>query len=214
MNAIPQNPLRLGLGEIAEVVACEAGRIMVQAGGRRMAARRAASCLVEPEPGDLVLVGGDLARCYLLAVLERAGTAPLRIAGEGDVELLARGGTVRLVGEEGVEIATAREVRITAEAIAVKSSRAALFIDELSVVGRSAVAHIGRLRAMGSVLESFVDRVMMRARRSVRLIEESDHTRAGSIDLRADATLQAHGETSIVTASTLVRLDGGQIHLG
>ena len=85
MNAIPEHPMRLGFGEVAEVVSREGEAMLVQAGARRLAARRAASCLLEPEPGDTVLIGGDLARCYVLAVLERVADGPARLSIEREL---------------------------------------------------------------------------------------------------------------------------------
>jgi hypothetical protein len=214
MNAIPEHPMRLGFGEVAEVVSREGEAMLVQAGARRLAARRAASCLLEPEPGDTVLIGGDLARCYVLAVLERVADGPARLSIDGDVEIRARDGHLVLAAGKGVDVAARDAVTLQAETVSVKARNGRLFVDDLVAVGRTAMSHFGRVRAIGQALETVVDRILTRTKRSVRIAEESDHLRAGQIDLRASGTLHANGETTIVTAATLVKVDGGQIHLG
>ncbi|NMJ40596.1 DUF3540 domain-containing protein [Roseomonas sp. JC162] len=192
----------------------EGGSMMVQAGARRIMARRAASCLLEPAPGDTVLIGGDLARCYVLAVLDRAGEGPARLSIEGDVEIRARDGQLRLAAGKGVDIAAREEIVIEADAVSVKAGSGRFLLDDLVLIGRSAMSHIGRVRTIGRTVETVVDRILTRTKRSLRISEESDHVRAGQIDLRANGTFHANGETTIVTAATLVKVDGGQIHLG
>jgi hypothetical protein len=214
MNAIPDHPLRIGLGDMAEVISCEGDHILVQSGARRLQARRAASCLVEPAPGDLVLVGGTLARCYVLAVLEQQAEGTTRIAVPGDLEIVAGQGRLRFAARQGIDISTPEEVGIAAGVVTVKAERGRLLLDDLVVMGRTALAHLGRVRAIGQAFETVVDRILTRSKRSVRVTTESDYLRAGEVDIRASGTLHAHGETTILTASTLVKVDGGQIHLG
>jgi hypothetical protein len=214
MNAIPDHPLRIGLGDIAEVISCEGDHILVQSGARRLPARRAASCLIEPAPGDLVLVGGTVMRCYILAVLEQQAEGTTRIAVPGDLELVAPQGRVRVAARQGIDLTTPEEIGISGTAVTVKADRGRLLLDDLVVIGRTALAHLGRARAIGQAFETVVDRILTRSKRSVRVTTESDYLRAGEVDIRATGTLHAHGETNILTASTLVKVDGGQIHLG
>ncbi|MEJ7729872.1 MAG: DUF3540 domain-containing protein [Polyangiaceae bacterium] len=73
-------PSRLTRGR---VLMLESLRAVVDDGARRFVAQRAASCLVTPEPGDLVLCDtADGEPAYLLAVLER-GDSPTRLCVEG-----------------------------------------------------------------------------------------------------------------------------------
>lgn len=214
MNAIPDHRMRIGAGEIAEVMSREGDLLVVQMGARRLPARRAASCLVEPAPGDLVLVGGDIARCYVVAVLERAEDGPTRITAPGDMEIVATRGRLRLAAGSGLELATPEEMALSAGSATIKAGRTRLFLDDLVLIGRTALAHLGRARAVGQAFETVVDRILTRTKRSVRIATESEHVRAGTIDLRATDTLHAHGQATVVTAAGLVKVDGGQIHLG
>ncbi len=85
-----------------------AGAVRVDAGGGEVSALRAVSCLVEPAPGDTVLLARAGDRAFVLAVLERPvrpGEAPpaRRIASAGPIEIEApevtvRAGTLSLVG--------------------------------------------------------------------------------------------------------------------
>jgi len=214
MNAIPDHPMRIGAGEIAEVISREGDHLLVQAGARRLPARHAASCLIEPAPGDTVLVAGDIARCYVIAVLDRATDVPTRIAVCGDLEIVAAAGRLRLAAGDAVELATPGEMTLSAGTATMRAERGRFLLDDLVVIGRTALAQLSRMRAIGQAFEMVVDRILTRAKRSVRFVSESEHVRAGEIDLRASGTLHANGQTTIVTAASLVKVDGGQIHLG
>lgn len=223
MNAIPSQYRSLRGATAAAAAGTTVGEVvlragdemlLVEAGSARLPARRAVSCLVEPEPGDLVLLGGGGERPYILAVLERRGTAPLRLAVRGDLELAA-GGRLALRGEMAAEMASPTKLTLAAgDELTVTGRRARLLLEEMVHVGRSLASHVGKLKVVGEALETLADRILSRARRSYRFVGEGDHLRSGTIDHRAEGTLHLRGRDALVTASTIAKVDAGQIHLG
>lgn len=191
-----------------------AGIVIVEAGASRLQARCALSCLVEPEPGDTVLIGGDAERPFVLAVLERRGTAPLRLTLAGDAQIQAVGGTLSLSGDEGLAVASPKRLDLSAPEVSVIGRTARLVIDEVAHVGRSLSAHVGRLKVVGEMLETAMERIMTRARHSFRFVAATDHLRSGEIDHRAEGSLHLHATNTILSASTVAKVDAGQIHLG
>jgi hypothetical protein len=179
-----------------------------------MQARRALSCLIEPEPGDTVLVGGTAERPFVLAVLERRGDAPLRVVLPGDAEIHAAHGRLSLSGEEGLALTSPAKVEITAPEVSVIGRAARFVLNEVTHVGRSLTCHVSRLKVVGETLETMMQQVMARAKRSFRVVDETDLLRSGEIDHRAEGTLHLRGQNAIVTATTIAKVDAGQIHLG
>ncbi len=216
MTAIPNlHATDAAPGTVGEVaMAASHGGYLVDCGAARMPAAVAVSCLVAPEPGDLVMLGRTPDRLYILSVLERRGGQPVRLLAEGDVEIGAAGGKLSLLGAKGVEIATPGTLGVTAGEVAVQGRRGRVTLQELSWVGRSLAAHVGRIRVVGEAIETLMDRVLSRAKRSYRFVEEGEHLRAGEIDHRASGNLHLRGENAVVNATTVVKVDGGQIHLG
>ena len=53
-----------------------------------------------------------------------------------------------------------------------------------------------------------------RSQHSVRAIEGVDSTRAGALDLRAEGRATIQASHALVNGKDLVKMDGGQIHLG
>jgi len=202
-------------GTTAHVLDCIGnGFLLVEAGAARLQARRAVSCLVEPQPGDVVLLGGDATRPFVIAVLERSGETPLRMPIRGDAEIVVQGGRLRLVGETGVDLVSAQAVALSGAEVSATARRGRFLIDQVVHVGSSLSAHVEKLKVVGDALEMIMRRVMSRMTRSYRIVEETDHLRSGAIDHRADETLHLHARNTVITASTLAKVDGGQIHLG
>jgi hypothetical protein len=161
-------------------------------GGSVFLARRALSCLVEPEPGDSVLVvrPAAVADAYVLAVLERGGEAPVCLLSPRDTVLLAKG-TLSVVASEATIAASTFSLH--------------------SVVARLHASHVTTV--LGTV-DAIVDRIMQRARNVFRVVEELDHLRAGQVDYESSNTLSLHAENATLTAEGLVKVDGEQIQLG
>lgn len=70
--------------------------------GRSALVRVALAYPYEPAVGDNVLVIGDEGGYYMIGVLQGSGRTRLEL--QGDVDVRATGGVLRLAGEKGVEI--------------------------------------------------------------------------------------------------------------
>lgn len=198
MNAFVPRTLQAQADDrMAEVVSTGAEGVSVAWEGEPVVARRAVSCLVEPEPGDIVLMGGPAGRPYVLAVLERPGGGALRLAAAGDMTLAA-GGRLALQGDE----------------VQVKARATSVFSEVLALSGGRILATVARAKLVANMVETLADRLMSRATRSHRFVEESEHLRARYVDYRAEKHLHMQAEAATVQGGVLVKVDAGQIHLG
>jgi hypothetical protein len=200
--------------EGAEVIGGTPECPLVAFGTTQRLARRAISCLVRPEPGDQVLITRTSGELWVLAILSRNGGAPIRLAAEGDLEITAERGRLALTGGTGIDLATPNIARITAGTIALHARTARAVIDDVVHVGKQLATYVERVKLVGQAIESVIDRVMMRAKRSYRFIEEGDHLRCADLDHRASETLHLNAGNAFVTARGVVKLDGEQIHMG
>lgn len=188
--------------------------LLVETGALRVQARRALSCLIEPEPGDTVLLVGDAQSPFVFGVLERRGDKPVRMVVSGEAEIHATGGRLSLSGEQGLILSSPAKVEISAPEVSVIGRAARFVLHEVTHVGRSIASHVGRLKVVGETLETMMRQVMSRSQRSFTMVEETDIRRSGDIDHRAEGTLHLSGQNAIVTATTIAKVDAGQIHLG
>lgn len=179
--------------------------------------RRAASCLLRPEEGDLVMVSGpDLPRAYLIAVVEQADTGSSRIDAAGDVTLAARGaGMVSIESEQDVRLRSGANLEMSGGARWVlRAPQAQCDVGELRLTARDVDATAGRMRLVGKVFETVSDRVVQMARHALRMVDGVDQVRVGHLDCKATETVRIHGKHAVMTGKDLVKIDAAQIHMG
>jgi len=177
--------------------------------GATWTCRRAASCLLRPEPGDTVMVSGpDRYRLYLIAVVEKADPSASRIEAAGDVTLTAMtGGRVSLESSSELRLHGGRMLNMTA-------SKTSCAVTEMDFSAQTTEASVGHLRFFGKAIESVVDRMVQMARTALRIVDETDQLRAGHVDHEAKETVRVHGRHTVVTGQDLVKVDSAQIHMG
>lgn len=186
----------------------------VVSGSAEYDARRATSCLVEPQEGDQVLLSIVPGRgTYIVAVLEREAEG-VRLALEGDLELHAPNGRVVIAAKDGVDLVSTSAVRVTSDELKVTSRAADLVIDQLGLMGATVQAQVQKVKVVAETIDQAADRVVQRLKRAYRFVAEMDQTRAQRIDMTAEKTLNLHAENAVVTAQELVKVDGSQIHMG
>ncbi len=195
--ASPDRPATPPQAETARVVDRTEDGLLLELAGSVRPARLALSCLTQPEPGDLALIARTRQGVFVLALLEREGEAPIRLA----------------LGNEA-EVAASGTLRLTAETLHIEARSGRVLLDELTHIGRAVTAHVTRLRLVGDTLETLAERVLSRVRRSFRFVTETEQLRAGEIDHRAEQTLTLRGQTAFLTGETLVKVDAEQIHMG
>jgi hypothetical protein len=214
-SLLPQSRLSFaGAPSSATVVWREGRSALLERCGEAVAARVAFGCVVQPEPGDLVLACEADGETWVAAVLDRPSDAPMRLWAEGDVSLVSARGDVSLAAAGAVALDAGERVRAAAPQIELHAAIGRLVIDELTQVGRRASLYVGRLRTVAETVETFAGHALARVRRSSRFVEESDQLRAGDVDHRAAGNMQLRARTAFVTAETVVRIDAEQIHMG
>jgi len=200
MNAITaiSAPTAAGIAATGTILAREGDAWLLGSAGEEMLARRAFSCLVEPTPGDVVLLGGDAARPFILAILERPGGAPMRLD-------LPDGAT--LGAEDG-------RLNIAAGTLVMEAATGQVAIGTLAVNAARVDGRVGRLGLVAEAIETIAERIIGRFRRSYRFVEESDHLRARDIDQRASGHLGLKGDTAAIQAGAVVKVNANQVHIG
>jgi hypothetical protein len=198
MNALtPIAPLAGAQTEAARVAAREGEGFTILRDGAPEAALRALSCLVEPAPGDLVLVGRAEGQAFILAVLARRSDAPMRLA-----------------LPDGATIASQGRLALDAAAIDMTAATTTVTTRSLDVTAGRTGASLGRVSLLAEAIETLAQRIVGRFRRSLRIVEDSETLRARDIDQRASGHMHLRGDAVTLQGGALVKLRGEQIHLG
>ncbi len=178
-------------------------------------ARRALSCLIEPQAGDLVLLALDPAdgQAHILAILERPGSQDADLALPGGGAIRTRDGEVRigarslqLDGREGLALTTGRlDVAAVSASTTVKHWQG--WFDTLE-------AYAVSIEYSAKTLSARLGRLLSRSLESFRSVEGLDETRVGRsrTRVRDDHRLEASHITA--RADGFVKIDGQKIDLG
>jgi len=175
-------------------------------------ARRAVSCLVEPQLHDFVMTGGQGRTVYVLAVLERE-SPDAAISCEGNLDLKVNE-RFRVVAREGVDIVSSKDVNVMATEVGIHASRAKLFASEILAIGSEVLGELANVKLRGNFFDKVYERVSERVKRSYRRVDEIDQLKAKQMDYMAEETLCLRSENMVAVAKDLVKVDGEQIHFG
>lgn len=183
--------------------------------GVRWTCRRAASCLLRPEVGDTVMLSGpDRARVYLIAVIEQADASTSRVEAPGHLTLAAGNGAVAIESAQDLHLRSAGTLRMRGAQWALKAAQGDCQVERMRYTGQAVDATVGRMRLLGKMFETLADRVVLMARSTFRLVDETEQVRAGHLDCEATDTVRIHGHHTVVTGKALVKVDAAQIHVG
>jgi hypothetical protein len=197
------------------------GQVLLQNGdsfivrirGEEVSARRAASCLLLPEPGDRVLVS-RIEGSFVLAVLEKNSQGASEVVLDGDTTLHARGGKLRLGASDGIELVTHRGIALLAQAVKLTSQSAQLAVEKLDVVGKRAQASFDEAGLLATSYDMVAERVSEKVERFYRFVGQVDRLRTKHLDYRASGSAQIKGEHTAMVARGVAKMDGEQIHMG
>jgi hypothetical protein len=201
--------------EAGRVVGLAPGAFVVLGpNGCEVVARRAASCLVAPADGDLVelsvVEGGG---AYVVAVLEASAEGATRLEVEGDLEL-APTGRLRLTLPAGVDVASDDAVSVLAGRVEVRAVDLKATFERATTLGKFLQQQVEKVRTVSSTVDMVAERLTQTVERCYRYVGESDTLRARRVDHEATGTMRLHAANAVVTADQLVKVDGGQIHMG
>jgi hypothetical protein len=201
--------------ETGRVTGSEGGLYRVETGCGMLEARRAVSCLVEPLPGDTVLVSQTASGgCHLLGILERQADAATNLAFEGDVELSSREGRLRVTAQEGIDLVSPGEAILVSGQLQVHAGEADVSVPRLSFLGTALQAQVETVKLFGKACDSVFERVSQSVRRSFRRVEELETLSAGQLNYVVKKLMSLRGKHSVITAEENVRIDGDKILMG
>jgi len=192
---------------------CQTGWLLHET-GKRFVARKAASCLLIPEPGDSVLVCVVGNGVWILAVLERDESRASIIETTAGLSLRPGSGKIDLFGPDGVSVSSGDAITMESPRLQVSARLAKMVTGKLSWLGERLDARFDGVRMVGRLFDSVLERFSRKARRSYRHTEEVDQVRSGQIDYRSAKNMTLRGRNVLTKAEELAKFDGDQIHLG
>jgi hypothetical protein len=158
----------------------------------------ALGCLVAPQAGDRVAVFDDACGGrYVTMVLERAAPGPLVV-----------------FSERAIEVGSASAIRLRAPLLEAIGDRFSTCVRSLRAVAAEAVLDSKLARLCSGLVDVVAQRIGVHAEHSHRQIDGTEQLRCRDLDLRASELAHVRARTTIMKATTLVKIDASQIQIG
>lgn len=167
--------------------------------GESLVARQAASCLLAPVIGDLVLVHTDETDAFILAVLVRR---PEHVA------------EISVPDAEHVTLKAVAKLDVTAPSLSLQAGRLELVARGLVQMGESLTTNFRR------IAETVVDKVVgartitTKAENRMAVVKDVDMLEAGSLVQTIESVSSQKSEIALITARRDMRLDGERVSVG
>jgi hypothetical protein len=182
-------------GRVLEILGPET--VMVAGESEVRPARRAASCLISPSPGDEVLCALDGETAFILAVLTLAD--PWAVA------------SCRLPARSEI---SADELSVKARELSGETERAGLKADRLALAGDHLTLSWRVLRLAAGLFSAALGSLLSKTKTSRVVVESTASLETGRLSVRTDGDLTARSASLDIKAEGPVVIDGRALRLG
>ncbi len=185
--------------------------------GRMVEAVSAASCLLRPSPGDLVLLCLDRSgTAYILSILERRNedAAVSDLVFDGDVNVEIMRGNLHIRTGEDIALSSAKNISLSTHALGISAAEGDARISSLNFLGNFLNARIEKIKVLADSVDTIFRRAVQRLTSSFRYIEEHEEIQSASTRMLVEGTLTMQTKHTMHTAEGHIKIDAEQIHLG
>jgi hypothetical protein len=188
---------------------------VVQSDEEFFTASRAFSCIINPQVGDKVMFSIDQHdQSCILSIIDRPTDSAASLSFQGDVSINSQQGSISIAGDQGVQLASPKEVTMVAHDLHVAASKGTMQIDDLTTLGDQLTSHISKIRIFAKTIDSVADRLSQRLKNSFRMIEGVDQTRAGDVLTSIKNLFSLRSRQSAILAKKDIKIDAERIHMG
>lgn len=189
---------------VAEVVTISEGDYILKYENETMfAAKRAPSCLVDPQVGDTVGLFFTKSDVYIVYVLERDEKRTMSISSESEIELTSR-----------------KKLSLSSPAMAVESCSVAIDVEkantrfkEASITGMVFEGSFNIIKSFANSVEHMVTEMIERYDRSYTYVNEHEEVQTHSSRHISEENRVVQCKNYVVTAEDQMKLDAENIHL-
>jgi len=199
---------------LAEVLSQNGPHLACERNGQRIAAIRGTSLLIDPVPGDrVVLIEAEEGLFLAIALFSTRSDGGSRSIS------LEEGLDIRSSGH--ISISTTEEIRLESATLDVRGKSCRQSFSHLSIEATTAaitanlLSFVARkLEQIAKTVETTAHWISSRAHTATKEVETLDRSTSGQTMIESASVLSIGAKTTIVRSTDLVKIDSDQIHLG
>lgn len=191
---------------VGQVLSADDGVYQLRSGSLTVAARRAASCLLDVAEGDTVqalYLPGEA--CWILAVMARR---------EGTQSALRLPAGTSIETEDGQLQIAAQDLSLRSRTLKVNAEESVFVSGGTEVIGERFRIVGSTFHMVGKIFHGVMERVSHYSQHYLRTTEGLDRVQSANLELSATQLLRVSGEHTLFEGEKLVKTRGAQIHFG
>ena len=210
INNISEEPIiRNGI-----VLSVSSDEIIVNISEEKVKAKKAFSCVVAPEPHDIVLCSrNEIGMFYILGIIERKNTQDTTISFPGNARIKTEKGDLDIFSKNSVTMA-AENLNFFSNKTIYKSKEATVSFDEITATGTQLQASFKTVRFISNLINTMAKQVIDRFKGYVRNTEDNDQVKAGQLTRHAEGLLSMDSKHTIMVSKKSTKIDGDKILMG
>lgn len=178
-------------------------------------AKRAFSCVVNPEAGDKVMYSRDEHHvCHILAIIERPTHQHATLSFPGNVSIDSPHGQVSILGQTGVQLTSADSLDMVTDQVNVIARKGLLNINDATLTGGQVTSHIASVTTIAKSIDTVAERLTQKLKHSFRIIDGVDQTKAGDVLTTIKNLFSLRSRQSAMLAKKDIKIDAQRIHMG
>lgn len=220
MSMIQKKKVTLSLPEYetavkeGTVIAVSSNTAIVKFGGEKVKAKKAFSCIIEPEPGDsVVCCRNEDGNFYILGIMERTKTEKINLSFPSDTTIASQKGSINIVSNDTVSIAS-ENLNFFSRKTAHKSDQATIFFKDITAVGNTFMASYKTVSLISNLINTMAKQVIDKFKGYIRHTEDNDQVKAGQITRRAKGLYSMDSKHTIMVSRESTKIDGEKILMG
>lgn len=169
-------------------------------------AKLAASALLQPQPGDRVLLAWCDGQCWVVSVLE------LRTAGAAQISVPCTG--TLTISHPSLQLHASQRLNVQAHALHVDAQTTRAHLGVTKLAARAIQVAAERVSLWADLVQTRAQSLLVRAEQRVTKIDQADLLQAGHVITEVDHLMQLKACHIQAKAQETVLMDGKQILMG
>lgn len=196
------------------VISADTEAMSVDLSGKIIQAKKMFSCLVDPEPGDIVLcTQNENGLVYILGIIERPVSKKMNVTFPCDTQIMTRQGNLNIVSPKAVTIASNQVSCFSQQAIH-KSRNAVISYDNITASGTELQASFKTVRLISHLINTMASQVIDKFKGYVRCTKENDMVKAGQLTRSAERLYAVDSKHTMMKSRKTTIIDGEKILMG
>ncbi len=176
-------------------------------------AKKAFSCIIDPEAGDTVLCcKNNCGTTYILAIIERQKNNKMKLSFPSDATFKSVDGNLNFFSNKSLNMA-AENLNSFSKKTIHKSNNAYISFDEIVANGNEIQASYKTVRLVANLINTMARQVIDKFKGYIRHTEDNDQVHAGQLTRRTDGLFSMDSRNTVMISKKETKIDGEKIYM-